>query len=74
MAGGSIKAETVRNDRQPWDSLPALMMADGKERGIKMTKKDLRKNLTNYRKKRNAESKVFTGIAIKAASKMLLTA
>ena len=62
MAGGSIKAETVRNDRQPWDSLPALMMADGKERGIKMTKK------------RNAESKVFTGIAIKAASKMLLTA
>ena len=30
MAGGSIKAETVRNDRQPWDSLPALMMADEK--------------------------------------------
>ena len=34
MAGGSIKAETVSNDRQPWDILPALMMADGKERVI----------------------------------------
>lgn len=44
MAGGSIKAETVRNDRQPWDSLPALMMADGKERGIKMTKKEQYEN------------------------------
>ena len=26
-------AETVRNDRQPWDSLPALTMADGKQKG-----------------------------------------
>lgn len=52
MAGGSIKAETVRNDRQPWDSLPALMMADGKERGIKMTKKDLMKEFNKLQEEK----------------------